>query len=223
MGGTCKLFSELAGAADLWRPALSRFFDGEVPPVLVSCADPRQALRTQVLCARRLVSLERDQRLFQVAEVDFPDSREWMKALDAKVAEAQIEKGVSFARPGVPYYGCSGGAYTSSVRAYGRFAKGVLSNGTARGCGILAEATRLTVWVELPRPPGAAAEGPPGAPEAEAAPGAGGSADGAAPAGEEGRPAATRRALASCDYGPLAEWRDRKLAELAAAAGHAPC
>ena len=151
MGATCKTLSELASAADLWRPGLTRFFDGEVPPALATCADPQRELREQVLCAQRLAAKERKARSFQVVDVDFPNIRAWMQALDDRVAEAQMKLGgvrYASARPGRPYYGCSGGAYNCTTLAYGNYVKGVMCNGSAsRHEGISADEARLTVWL----------------------------------------------------------------------------
>ena len=226
VGATCKTLSELASAADLWRPGLTRFFDGEVPPALAACADPRRELREQVLCAQRLAAKERKARSFQVVDVDFPNIRAWMQALDDRVAEAQMKLGgvrYASARPGCPYYGCSGGAYNCTTLAYGKYVKGVMCNGSAsRYEGISADEARLTVWLlahadERPektdkgkgkgtKPKVAASD------KAKA-----GTADVRAP---HSSAAVVRTALSECDYGPMAEWKDRKLAELAEQAGH---
>ena len=243
MGATCKMLKELASAADLWRPALCRFFDGEVPPALATCADPQREPREQVLCAQRLVAKEREARSFQVADVDFPNSRAWIQGLDDRVAEAQMKRGDGHARPGRPYYGCdrrppsvspsprphrrsgprrrrrcSGGAYNCTTLAYGKYVKGVMRNGAASRYGISADEARLTVWVR------AHADERPEETDTEAVAADKATAETADVRGPHKEAAAARTthtALSDCDYGPMAEWKDRKLAELAATAGHA--
>jgi len=184
----CESLCAVARSPALWRPALARFFDGELPPDLVGCANPMQSLRSQVEFARRLTASERAERKFQVHEVVFPGCREWMKSLDSRIADLQIQAGRQEARPGHPYYGCSGGAYSESLKAYGRDTSlGVMTNGTAKGYGVPEAESRLLVWVDT--------------------------------AGKTTTAAAL--ALSGADFGPLAEWKDGKLTELAANAGYA--
>ena len=109
-GATCTALREAARCPALWRRFLMRFFGGELPPALVDCDDPRQTLRAQLSCAQELTALEHDRRKFQAPNIEFPGAREWMDALDARVAEKQ---GRSAA-----YYGCSGGAYVQSTTCY---------------------------------------------------------------------------------------------------------
>ena len=97
---SCKVLHGLALAPALWQPALLRFFDGELPHALVECDDPLRELRTQGLHAQSLIAREREKRHFQVPDVNIQGSREWMKSLDARVAEAQIAAGQRNARPG---------------------------------------------------------------------------------------------------------------------------
>ena len=55
----CETLCAVARSPALWRPALARFFDGELPPDLVGCANPMQSLRSQVEFARRLTDAAR--------------------------------------------------------------------------------------------------------------------------------------------------------------------
>jgi len=181
----CKTLNAVASSAELWTPALVRFFDGVLPPDIESI-DPKQLLRDQVETAHRALVSEQSARRFQVRDFSFPGYREWMKSLDARVAEAQIKAGQKHARPGRPYYGCSGGAYSQTTKVYGRYIKGEISNCAAKSYGIADEDTRLTVWGHL-----------------------------------DTLPCTEKNDFMYADYGPLAEWKDGKLAELAAKAGHA--
>ena len=256
VGATCKTLSELASAADLWRPGLTRFFDGEVPPALATCANPQRELREQVLCAQRLAAKERKARSFQVVDVDFQNIREWRQALDDRVAEAQMKLGgarSAMARPGRPYYGCSGSAYVFTTLAYGKYVKNVVCNDAASHYeGISADEARLTVWVlahadERPETDKGKGKGAKpkvtasdkaktgtadvrGRPKTDKGKGKGtkpkvtasdkakaGTAD---MRGPHKSAAVVRTAMSECDYGPMAEWKDRKLAELAEQAGH---
>ena len=92
---------------------------------------------------------ERAGKAFQVPSVTFPNSREWARGLDARVADMQIQAGNTRARPGMPYYGCSGGAYEDKARCYGQFVKMTRRNSVAAKMFGESEGT-LTAWVEAP-------------------------------------------------------------------------
>lgn len=194
VGAACRTLVPCASSASLWHVALLRFFDGELPPPLAKCAQPRQVLREQVLAGKHLTELEREQKRFQIAEKPSTFRQcEWMRDLDVKVAEVQIAAGERLARPGRPYYGCSGGAYSTRTWTYGAWTKTVCSNCVASSyAGISREETRLTVWHFN----GAHDEG--------------------RMTEEAAKPSL---AISECDYGPLAEWKDGKLAALADQAG----
>lgn len=151
-GATCKAMRAMATTPELWCTALLAFFDGELPPALASLEwqqRPLQLLREQVLCARQLMMLEREQTLFQAPEVGFPDARAWAHALDTRIADEQIKQGTRHARPGRPYYGCSGGAYSDKSRFYGGFVKATRTNSVAVRMFGEAEGT-LTAWAQVP-------------------------------------------------------------------------
>lgn len=184
VGGACSALRSSAQSPALWKAALLRFFDGEVPPELEDCKDAQAALRGQVEFARALTAREREARAFQMPSLPFPGDKQWMEELDARVAEVQMSKGNPHARPGCPvYYGYSGGAYSEDTVCYGQFAKATHTNSTA--CAIFGEkeGTRV-LWRRL---------------------------------GDD----QLKSGVADCDYGPLREWVDGKLVELAAAAGSA--
>ena len=99
--------------------------------------------------ARYLLDHEREHRLLQTMAVKFDNVRAWADELDRRVAEVQVNDNHSYARPGLPYYGCSGGAYTTTVSCYGRFVKGVMKNSCAVAMFGAADGMR-TVWQEQP-------------------------------------------------------------------------
>jgi hypothetical protein len=107
--------------------------------------DPLRELRQQVLYAVKLTELERQHRRFLVARVKFEGTQHWMTELDNRVAELQISQGNPHVRPGMPYYGCSGGAYSTTTKCFGQFAKGTITNSVAASMFGLHDA-RLVAW-----------------------------------------------------------------------------
>ena len=188
----CRALRAPAREPALWSAALANFFDGELPPELVGAADPLHELRQQVLCAVKLTELERQHRRFLVAPVKFAGTREWMEQLDNRVAERQISQGGTYARPGIPYYGCSGGAYSTTTKCFGQYAKGTIVNSCAATMGL--QGAQLVAWART---------------------------DMKAVAKKPDSRVRASGIFFDGDYGPLAEWKDAKIIELAETAGKA--
>ena len=90
VSATCAALLPLAQTSNLWKAALVRFFDGELPPALANCEDDARAiLREQVDFARALITRERTVRCFQVPIVPFPERMNWMREVDNRVAETR--------------------------------------------------------------------------------------------------------------------------------------
>jgi len=199
----CTLLRPLAREPALWAPLLLHFFDGELPPELVDTADPLDNLRQQVTVAQHLTATERALRRFHVQQANIEGRRDWIDELDKRVAEVQISRGDRHATPGLPYYGCSGGAYQTTTRCYGMYVKTVIQNGTAakmfgeQFASRVAWFRRTLCWTTISikgRGRETVFTDPNGA--------------GSVVTGDFGS-----------DYGPLAKWRDLKQLELATFAG----
>jgi len=128
----CRHLSESARKPALWQGTLRAFFDDVLPPMLEQHGnlDPLTVLRDQVAFSRVLREEERKAKQFVFPKIASPkDSQEWFTQCDEVVAEMMIRRGCKRSRPGHPYYGCSGGAYTTETFVYGHYATKVTRNG----------------------------------------------------------------------------------------------
>lgn len=135
---TCRSLSTTARNPALWTGSLRSFFDGELPSILDQEADPLETLREQVQFARWLSEQERKLKAFILpslgTELQHPDDEAgWHRQCDEVVADLKIEAGCKKSKPGRPYYGCSGGAYTSKSRIFGHYAVVTITNTVLAG------------------------------------------------------------------------------------------